>query len=775
MKFIVVIFFSFLSIPFCFSQSWNGHFSYYNSIDTSTGNGKIFTASENAIYIYSSQNDLLETLTTIDGLSGDFISNIHYSSSFNKLVIGYENGLIQIVDFTNDNVLTIYDIIEKATIPPNKKYINQLTEFEDIIYIATDYGISLYNLNLLEFGDSLFIGDGGTQQEVNQVTINNNYLYATLPEFGGVRRVSLDLDIINYQNWEVVYSGDFNFILNLNDNFIFTDENSVFYSQNDSYQEVISLSQPINDIVINDEQVIITTASKIFIYDNNFNLTNSSITSNVYNVSFNSSVVYNNNVYIATSEKGLLKININNIQQYYSIFPDGPLYNNIFSISSLYGKLWTTFGDSTSTFNPYPLSRKGISSLSDNNWNNITYDSIPENAVNLNNISINPFNLNNVFFSSYHGGLLELSEESLSLYDESNSSLESLSYSDINYNSVRISGSVFDNSGTLWLMNSRIDKPLKSFNLDTNQWSSYDFTQIIPDGFDDELGFSDIVVGANGTKWIGGVNSGLIGFNENGGNPLIKKLNDNDTGNLPSRYVKSLAIDDNNHLWIGTIKGLRVLYNTSNFFNTNPSTQQIVIEEDGIYKELLEQQFISDIKVDGSNNKWVGTIGSGIFYFSQNGQQTIYHFTKNNSPLPSNNINDIALDFVNGVVFIGTDRGLVSFDSGGSSTSSTLQDSYVYPNPVRPSFNMDVEKIKIDGITDNINIKITDISGNLVAEANSNTNNRYNGFNLEVDGGIAYWNGKNLANRSVSSGVYIVMLSDLDSYETKVLKIMIIR
>jgi len=477
MKFIFVIFFSFLSTPLCLSQNWNGHFSYYNSIDTSTGNGKIFTASENAIYIYSSQTDQLETLTTIDGLSGDFISNIHYSSIFNKLVIGYENGLIQIVDFTNDNVLTIYDIIEKATIPPNKKYINQITEFEDIIYIATDYGISLYNLNLLEFGDSLFIGDGGAQQEVNQVTISNNYLYATLPEFGGVRRVSLDLDIINYQNWEVVYPGDFNFILNLNENFIFTNENSVFYSQNNSYQEVIYLSQPINDIVINEEQVIVTTESRIFIYDTNFNLINSSVTSNVYNVSFNSSVVYNNNVYVATSEKGLLKININNIQQYYTIVPDGPLYNNVFSISSLYGKLWTTFGDYTSTFNPYPLSRKGISSLIDNNWNNTPYDSIAENAVNLNNISIIPFNPNNVFVSSYHGGLLEFSEESLSLYDESNSSLESLVSSDINYNSVRISSSVFDDSGTLWLMNSRIDRPLKSYNLDTNQWSSYDFTQ----------------------------------------------------------------------------------------------------------------------------------------------------------------------------------------------------------------------------------------------------------------------------------------------------------
>ena len=775
MKFIVLVFFSFLSIPLCISQEWNGHFSFNNSIDTSIGNGKIFTASENAIYIYSTSTDQLEEISTIDGLSGDFISNIYYSSNFNKLVIGYENGLLQIVDFSSDSVLTIYDIIEKETIAPNKKKINELTEFDGIIYIATDYGISLYDLNLLEFGDSLFIGDGGSQQEVNQTIISDNYLYAALPDFGGIKRVSLDLDIINYQNWDIFHSGDFNFILNFNDAFIFTNESSVLLSQGNSYEEVISLSQTINDITINEGQIIITTENKIFIYDSNFNLINSSINSSLFNTFFNSSALYNDNIYIATSKKGLLKINLNNIQQNYSILPVGPLYNNVFSINSLYGNLWATFGDYTNTYNPYPLKRKGISHLANNSWSNISIDSIPEKAVNLNNISINPFNLDNVFISSYHGGLLEISGESLSLYDESNSSLESLATSDISYNSIRISSSVFDDSGMLWLMNSRVDSPLKSYNLDTNQWSSYDFTQIIADGYNDELGFSDIVTDGNGTKWIGGLNSGIIGFNENGGNPLIKKLNDNDTGNLPSSYVKSLAIDNNNHLWIGTIKGLRVLYNTSNFFNTNASTQQIVIEEDGIYKELLEQQFISDIKVDGSNNKWVGTIGSGIFYFSQNGQQTIYHFTKNNSPLPSNNINDIALDFVNGLVFIATDKGLVSFDSGGSSISSTLEDSYVYPNPVRPSFNMDIEKIKIAGITDDINIKITDISGNLVAEANSNVNSRYNGFNLEVDGGVAYWNGKNLANRTVSSGVYIVMLSNRNTYETKVLKIMIIR
>ena len=78
-------------------------------------------------------------------------------------------------------------------------------------------------------------------------------------------------------------------------------------------------------------------------------------------------------------------------------------------------------------------------------------------------------------------------------------------------------------------------------------------------------------------------------------------------------------------------------------------------------------------------------------------------------------------------------------------------------------------------ISENVNIKITDIEGNLVAEAQSNTNLRYQGYNLEIDGGTAYWNGRNLANNAVASGVYLIMLSDLDTFETRVLKLMVVR
>ena len=111
------------------------------------------------------------------------------------------------------------------------------------------------------------------------------------------------------------------------------------------------------------------------------------------------------------------------------------------------------------------------------------------------------------------------------------------------------------------------------------------------------------------------------------------------------------------------------------------------------------------------------------------------------------------------------------FEVSCSSTSideNLNQNISISPNPVN-------DQIKIKGITDRVNIKITDIEGNLVAEAQSNINSRYNNFNLEIDGGTAFWNGKNLAGRLVSSGVYIVMLSELETYETKILKIMIIR
>ena len=758
-------------------SNWNTYFSYNLISAIDNGESVIYFASYNSIFSYDISSNQIEKFDTLNELSGDEISAFYFSEINNNIVIGYSSGFLQIIDLNSNSIINIYDILNKPTIPSNKKTINDFFQSGDQLLISTGYGVSIYNLNGYEFGDTYYIGDFATQINVTSTIIHENFIYASSPDLG-ILRANINSNLIDFNNWQTIYFGDIQELFYDGENIFFYTNYSIMRINDDEITSILTFENQIININSSDSKFIIITDEKCFIYNDQLTQLVYEIDSEMYYSGFNQGIIKDNYIYIATNENGVLIIN-NNSGDYSYLKPDGPLENDIFSVETLNNKTWVSYGNYTEYFNPYPLKFSGLSNYDENlnSWFNIGKDSIPELAVNLNNISINPFNNDNVFISSFEGGLLEI--ESLNIinfYDNNNSGLESLSIDDPLYESVRISDIEFDQNGVLWILNSRIDSPLKSLNLENNSWNSYDFTEIINDGFQDELGFNDIEVDDYGNKWIAGLRSGLIGFNNESGTNQLRKVFSQDQSNMPSSYVKSIAVDNNNHLWIGTIQGLRVLYNTSNFFDTSVvTTQQIVILEDGIPRELLEQQYISDIEVDGANNKWVGTIGSGVFYFSPNGQQTIHHFTKENSPLPSNNINDISINYSNGKVYFATDQGLVSYNTGSISSSENFSNTYVYPNPVRPEFNTESERVKITGLTQNVNIKITDIEGNLVAEAQSNINSRYRNFNLEIDGGTAFWNGKNLRNRLVASGVYIIMLSDLDSYETKVLKLMIVR
>ena len=758
-------------------SGWETYFSYNSTTSIAEGVNEIYFASYNSIFSYNIFNSQIEKFDTLNELSGDEISAFYHSENNNIIAIGYSSGFLQIINLNSNSIINIYDILNKPTIPADRKKINHFYQNEDDLLISTGYGISVYDINAFEFGDTYYIGDFASMLNISSTIVDENYIYASSPDLG-IFRANLESNLIDFNSWQAIYTGNIYELLINENNILFYDDFNLMSIKNEEIITLSTLQNEIKNVSINDSKIIIISEDNCIIYNNDLSQILNLFESETYMTIFNEGIIKNNKTYIATDEKGVLVIENSN-NSFSFLKPDGPLENNIFSVETLNNHTWVSFGSYSEYFNPYPLKYSGVSSYDENleSWFNITRDSIPNQAVNLNNISINPFDNNNVFISSFHGGLIEMDNFNFTeLYDNNNSGLETLLTSDSEYESIRISDIEFDENGDLWVLNSRVDNPLKSFSLDNNSWNSYDFTEIINDGFQDELGFNDIEIDDYGNKWIASLRSGLIGFNNDSGNIRLRKVFSQDQSDMPSSYVKSIAVDNNNHLWIGTVQGLRVLYNTSNFFDASVvTTQKIVILEDGIPRELLEQQYITDIEVDGANNKWVGTIGSGVFYFSPNGQQTIYHFTKENSPLPSNNINDISVNSVNGKVYFATDRGLVSFNTGSSSSSENFSNAFVYPNPVRPEFNTQLDKIKIKGLTENVNIKITDIAGNLVAEAQSNINSRYRNFNLEIDGGTAFWNGKNLRNQNVASGVYILMLSDLESYETKILKLMIIR
>jgi hypothetical protein len=163
--------------------------------------------------------------------------------------------------------------------------------------------------------------------------------------------------------------------------------------------------------------------------------------------------------------------------------------------------------------------------------------------------------------------------------------------------------------------------------------------------------------------------------------------------------------------------------------------------------------------VDADNNKWIGTGSSGVFLINEEGSETIYDFTTENSPLLSNTIQSIAINNNTGEVFFGTDKGLVSFNSGVKSGSTIFSNVYAYPNPVRPDFD---DKVTITGLSNNANVKITDISGHLIYQA-------------KILGNQLVWNCRNLSGNRVATGIYLVIASTSDVSESIVTKIAVVK
>lgn len=771
-----------------FSTLWQAHYSYNDIVDVVSGDSKIYAAAQNAVFEYDIFSEDLKTITTVDGLSGEQITTIHYSETYQYLLIGYETGLIEVYSETEESVLSVVDILEKENITPINKTVNHFYEHQGLIYISTDYGISVYDLERLEFGDTYFLGNGGSQIRVNQVSVLNDEIFAACSNNNGLKKADLNNpNLIDFSQWQILIGGNFVTINTLVDKaYAVRDNRALFEIDQSGFTQLFTLDILPNDTEVSNSNLIISTTNTVYVYDTNIQLVNSFQPNEEFDTSFTSATQIDDFIYIGSQDFGVLRSSISDNTFYTEIKPNGPLFNEVFRVNAETETVWATFGDYTESLDPSPVRRRGFNYYRDEIWEDVPFDSV-FGAKNLSEIAINPFNPNQGFISSFQDGILEVNDFTPTiLYNEDNSGLESLVLPNApDFKSIRVSASIFDRNGVLWSLTARAPNPLKSYDPNTGSWQGYDFSAIIENALLDEFGFFDIAIDNNGTKWIGGYSNGLYAYNENIGTDPLRNIVSEEQ-NLPFPRVTSLEIDNRNQLWVGTFAGLRVLFNTSGFYDDpNPTLSSIIILEDGIPKELLEGQSITDIEADGSNNKWVGTVDSGVFYFSPDGQNTIYHFTKDNSPLPSDRINDISIDPNNGIVYIATTKGMLSFRAGGSKPEETLENAFVYPNPVRPEYNIlgfndlnDVNKgMKVSGLTESVNIKITDIEGNLVAEAQSNINLRSSSanYNFAIDGGTAIWNGKNLANDVVRSGVYLVMISDLDSFETKVLKVLIVR
>jgi len=756
-----------------FSAEWEDFYSYNNVKDFIKVNSKIYALVDNAVFIYDEDTHEIEKLSSVHGLSGKTTTSIYYSETSQRLIIGYQTGLLEIIDA--EGKITVANDIERLNIT-GEKSIKHITEYNKKLYLSTPFAVVVYDIEKLQFGDTYFIGDGSSTVNINQIAILNDIIY-TATKLGIFRADINAPNLIDFNNWQQPqggYIGDYKTIEVFN-NQLFASKNNEFYKINTAtdIQLLKLLTGDILNLEASENYITVTTKNIAYVFNTALVQEVATTVTATYNHSLHTAYAANGIIYLGTAEFGILQRSFTDGENLIEIHPEGPISNDIFSITAQDNHLWVVYGGYSGSFTPQQR-QFGFSHFNGEHWVNKPFDyAFP--ARDLVHVTIDPENIDKVYISSWGqtssdllgatGGIIVVeNDEITSFLNQTNSGLEDLAPDNPTYHSVRIGGTAFDNQGNFWVANAWVDKRLKKLASD-GTWTAFDLSSILTSG---AFGLSELVVDKTNSIWIGSRRNGVLVFNETGDRKRAL-ITESNKGSLPDPNVRTLAVDRNNGIWIGTKKGLVRFNSAGSIFDKNSyDAEPIIIKDDGIPKKLLGNQSVSSIAIDGADNKWFGTDTGGVLGTNPSGQETLFNFNKDNSPLPSNRIMKIKVDNVNGKVFFATDKGIVAFKNNVAPFSDELGDVYAYPNPVRKEHSF----VTIDGMDGThlprgTNVKILDSAGRLVHETNVIEGQ-------ELKGGKVIWNKTNLAGRSVASGIYIVLLTIPDRTETAVTKIAII-
>ncbi len=223
------------------------------------------------------------------------------------------------------------------------------------------------------------------------------------------------------------------------------------------------------------------------------------------------------------------------------------------------------------------------------------------------------------------------------------------------------------------------------------------------------------------------------------------------TFELPGNYINTIALDNDNLLWVGTNNGVAIIIPSRDIFTNNIKPYTPFFQT----RRLLLQEVVNKIVIDGGNRKWIAT-QNGLNLFSASVDEQISNFTEENSPLPSKNVIDLAIDSTSGEIFVLTPNGLISYRTDSSEPSEDFSSVKIFPNPVRPDFQ---GVLTVLGLRENTTIKITDAAGRLIYETKSN-------------GGTASWD---LQNHRAATAIYMVFCIAQDGSESFVGKVAVLK
>ena len=751
---------------------WTEHLPYSRANSLSAAGDIIYCASSGGMMAYNDRSGEIKRHTTITGLSDVNVTLLKYNPATQSLLIAYKNGNL---DILKGDKITNVSAIKNANLTGDKS-VNNIRIYGKLAYISTGFGIVVLDMEGSEVKDTYYIGPDSEALAVYDLCIDEgaNAIYAATEN--GIMKASLGDNLSDFNYWSSHEylpdpGGTYNHIdIYMNKiiaNYLTgTYDSDLVYLISDTTFSILEEASyaGTSDFQVESDRLIITKLYNVIGFDENFDEFVRLYTyGNDIGVNSSMSVFHKDLFWIADRETGLVKFV--EVGKCVFIAPEGPNTININDVNISKGQLWSTSGILDPDYR-FSNNAPEFNHFFQQNWTglNAANDSRLDSLYGYINIIVNPMKTGQVFSGSWDNGLLELKDGKVyRIYDDGSRaqyghSLTALEGSGL----IRVGGMTYDDGGNLWITTSETPFALNVLKSD-GEWQRFNLGAYI----DATTIVTDVIVNRNtGHKWIvilasHGGNRIVVysdgGTIENTADDRIVALStETGKGDIPGSVVHCIRQDRDGAIWIGTNEGPAVFYSPDQVFESQLNAQQIFVQQEGQTQILLETENIKSICIDGANRKWFGSANSGAYLMSGDGTKQISHFTFENSPLFSNEVNDIEIDGGSGEVFFCTSAGLISYRGSATEGEDNFSNVEVFPNPVVPGYS---GLIAVRGLAENANVKFTDAAGLLIYETRAN-------------GGQAVWDGRSLSGSRAANGVYLIFCTNSDGTSQEIAKLL---
>lgn len=183
-----------------------GEWEVYPSFSTvnalTMDDSQFYAATSGGVFIVDqTESEIAKIITTMEGLYQADPMSIVYDPSTERIFTGYVDGTIDVIDAETYSVERLEDIERVDRF--NSKSINDFIIYGSELYVATNFGVVVYDLQTLLVNNSYTkLGTLNTGTAVNGMDIVDDTLYVATSQ--GIAIGGLQLNLVEGSNWEVI-------------------------------------------------------------------------------------------------------------------------------------------------------------------------------------------------------------------------------------------------------------------------------------------------------------------------------------------------------------------------------------------------------------------------------------------------------------------------------------------------------------------------------------------------------------------------------------------